>query len=127
MIHSAKWENLINFVPTAIAVLQAKLTRITSCALYWIERFSGVEETILKQDMGSWHTYEIEWGEKGAVFYVDGVKVMVAKKPPRQPLGFVAWVDNQYSVVTPQGSVKFGTNDSKGLALEIDFINIESI
>jgi len=127
VIHSVKWENLINFIPTATAVLLAKLTKITSYALYWIERFSGVEETILKQNMDSWHTYEIEWKKKDAIFYVDGVKVMVAKKPPLQPLGFVAWVDNQYSVVIPQGSVRFGTSDSKGLVLEIDSISIESM
>ena len=52
---------------------------------------------------------------------------MIAKKPPTQPLGFVAWVDNQYAVVTPWGTVKFGTSKSKGLMMEIDSIKIESL
>lgn len=126
VIHSMKWGNLINFIPTAIAVLLARLTNITNCALYWIEKFTGVEESILRQDMGSWHTYKIEWEKKNAKFYIDGVKVMITKRPPSQPLGFVAWVDNQYSVITPGGLVKFGTTDSKGLVLEIDSVDIES-
>lgn len=39
---------------------------------------------------------------------MDGALVHRAPCAPRGPLGFVAWVDNQYAVVTPQGRFGFG-------------------
>jgi hypothetical protein len=39
---------------------------------------------------------------------VDGAEVLRAPNPPRGPLGFVAWVDNQYAIATPEGRFGFG-------------------
>jgi hypothetical protein len=39
---------------------------------------------------------------------VDGQIVHEAPHAPAGPLGFVAWIDNQYAVVTPQGHFGFG-------------------
>jgi hypothetical protein len=44
--------------------------------------------------------------------------------PPPGPLGFVAWIDNQYAIATPQGSLRFGTVSSSAEWLEIDWIRI---
>ena len=67
----------------------------------------GVRETLLDESLlADFQTYTIDWRADGAVFAVDGVVVLRAEAVPRARLGFVAWLDNQYAVVTPQG--RFG-------------------
>jgi hypothetical protein len=63
-------------------------------------------------DMTDWHTYELEWRRGGARWRVDGETILETDRSPRGPLGFVAWIDNQYAVVTPQGKFKFGLRDA---------------
>ena len=73
------------------------------------QRAIGVHESAL--DIGllrEAHTYTLDWHKNGARFYVDGDKVLDAPDAPQKPLGFIAWVDNQYAVVTPQGRFRFG-------------------
>jgi hypothetical protein len=61
-----------------------------------------------------------------AVFGVDGATVLRAPNPPRGPLGFVTWVDNQFAVATPRGQFHFGTLDAAEKQwLELDWICIE--
>ncbi len=67
----------------------------------------GVSESALDPSLlGDFHTYSIEWRRDGASFAVDGEVVMRAPKVPQCRLGFIAWIDNQYAIVTPQG--RFG-------------------
>ena len=53
-----------------------------------------------------YHRYSIDWRADGAVFRIDDTEVLRADSVPGARLGFVAWVDNQYAIVTPQG--RFG-------------------
>jgi hypothetical protein len=53
------------------------------------------------------HTYTIDWHSDGATFRVDERVVLETPFAPRGALGFVAWLDNQYAIVTPQG--QFGS------------------
>jgi len=62
--------------------------------------------------MTDWHTYELEWRRDGARWQVDGQTVLETDRSPRGPLGFVAWIDNQYAVVTPWGKFGFGLLDA---------------
>jgi hypothetical protein len=39
--------------------------------------------------------------------------VLCAPEPPRGPLGFVTWVDNQYAIATPQGKYGFGVIETR--------------
>lgn len=67
----------------------------------------GVSETALDSALlADFHHYSIEWRAGSAVFAVDGEVVLRARKTPRGRLGFIAWLDNQYAIVTPQG--RFG-------------------
>lgn len=85
------------------------------------QRAIGVSEAALRVDMAGWHTYTLEWWPKRARFLVDGAHVHTTPAAPPGPLGFVAWLDNQYAVVTPQGRFGFGfldPPDAQWLALE---------
>jgi hypothetical protein len=73
------------------------------------QRALGVSEHQLPVDLlAETHTYTLDWRPGSAVFAVDGVVVHRAAYAPRRPLGFIAWIDNQYAVVTPQGHFGFG-------------------
>lgn len=73
----------------------------------------GVSEAALSVDLRQPHDYELIWQPTYAEFYVDGILALHAPRVPKGPLGFIAWIDNQFAVVTPQGRFRFGT-----LALE---------
>lgn len=61
----------------------------------------GVAEALIDVDLTAWHTYEINWGIKQAIFRVDGGDQLITGRSPRGPLGLVLWIDNQGMVVTP--------------------------
>lgn len=54
------------------------------------------------------HTYTLDWRERSVTFAVDGAPVYHTGRSPRGPLGFIAWIDNQYAIVTPQGQFGYG-------------------
>ncbi len=58
-------------------------------------------EHVMSLDMTQWHEYILEWGIREAIFRVDGREVLRVKNPPRVPLGFVAWVDNNATSMGP--------------------------
>jgi hypothetical protein len=87
----------------------------------------NVQETAVETDMTGWHTYTIEWGMERAHFHVDGRAVLQNAPAPQGPLGFVAWLDNQYMIATPQGRFGWGLLDAPGRQwMEIDRLSIES-
>lgn len=58
------------------------------------------------------HKYEIEWGIDSAAFYLDGKLILESRHAiPENALGFVAWLDNQYAIVSPKGKFGFGLMD----------------
>lgn len=76
------------------------------------QRALGVSEAQLDHALlADWHRYCIEWRADGAAFLVDGRLVLSTANVPRNPLGFIAWIDNQYAVVTPQGRFGWGLLD----------------
>jgi hypothetical protein len=75
--------------------------------------------------MTAWHTYVLEWQYREALFWVDGALVLRAPQPPTGPLGFVPWLDNQYAVATPRGTLRFGTVASGPQWFEIHSVRIE--
>jgi hypothetical protein len=70
-----------------------------------------VEKSLPLDLLPNWHTYSIEWTIDRAVLSVDDQIVLDTDRPPRGPLGFVAWIDNQYAIVTPTGRLGFGLLD----------------
>jgi hypothetical protein len=91
-----------------------------------IQRVLKVREAAVHAEMTEWHTYAIEWGVERVCFCVDGEPVLDDAPPPRGPLGFVMWLDNQYMVVTPQGRMGWGLLDVPGRQwMEVDWVAIE--
>lgn len=88
----------------------------------------GVSEAPLTVELSEPHTYSLDWLPDQVLFSVDGHLIHRAPYAPRGPLGFIAWIDNQYAVVTPQGRLRFGvlaTDAQQWLAL--DSVVIESL
>ena len=76
------------------------------------QRAIAVEEALLDPNLlKGWRRYSIEWRTDGAVFAVDDEVVLRAESAPRNKLGFIAWIDNQYAIVNPQGRFGWGMLD----------------
>jgi hypothetical protein len=74
------------------------------------------------------HTYALEWHDTSAVFKIDDQIVLRTPFAPRGPCGFVAWVDNQYAIITPQGRFGSGvTRVAREQTLWIERILVEAL
>src|SRR5579863_4761335 len=102
VVHSMRAGALAATAPLALTAAWARLTGDTRPAAHWMQRLSGASEAILNVTMEEWHTYRIEWSHDKATFWIDGLLVHTVLHPPTRPLGFVAWLDNQYAVATPR-------------------------
>jgi hypothetical protein len=127
VIHTMRADALPATIPMAMSAIWARMTGITQPAQRWMQRLSGAREALLPVQMTDWHTYVIEWKEDVAGFWVDDHLVLIAPNPPSRPLGFVAWLDNQYAVATPRGILRFGTVSSGPQWLDLDYIKIEPL
>ncbi len=91
----------LGFLAMRIPALYRKLWPLAQRAI-------GAAEKPLNVSLRELHTYRLEWLVDRSDFYVDGELVFRSPYSPRGPLGFVAWIDNQYAVATPQGQFRFG-------------------
>lgn len=64
-------------------------------------RIHAHEHVLDGVDLTVWHEYRIDWQPAIARFFVDAVEVLSAANPPVEPLGFVAWLDNNVAVMGP--------------------------
>jgi hypothetical protein len=127
VIHSMRPVTLFTTIPTALTTGWGLLTGNTKPAARWLQRLSGAHETSLDVDMTAWHTYELEWHRTEVTFRVDGGHVLRTPHPPTRPLGFVAWLDNQYAIATPRGILRFGTVGCEAQWVELDTVKIEPL
>ena len=89
----------------------------------------GVSEVALEPSLlADYRRYRIDWGPAGASFAIDGAVVLRARQAPRNRLGFIAWIDNQYAIVTPQGRFGRGLLEIQNeQALELRDISISRL
>ena len=68
-------------------------------------------------DLRTWHDYSLTWDEAGARFAIDGAEVAVlpSEAVPAGPLGFVAWIDNNWAALGEDGSYRTGRLAAPGL------------
>ncbi|HEY7350840.1 MAG TPA: hypothetical protein VH599_21195 [Ktedonobacterales bacterium] len=124
IVHAQRVGALAAGLPTLAAVAWARVSGDQAPAAQWVQRLSGARESVLDTDLTTWHDYRLEWRREEARFWVDGSLVFTAPNPPRGPLGFVAWIDNQYAIATPRGALHFGTLNAGPQWLEIDSLTI---
>ncbi len=127
VVHSMRLETLASSVPMGLTAAWARLSGETRPAQRWMQKLTGAHEALLSIEMNTWHTYVLEWRHAEALFLVDGQQVLRAPQPPTRPLGFIAWLDNQYAVATPRGSFRLGTVASGPQWFEIDSVRIEPL
>src|SRR6266516_1719079 len=125
VVHSMRPEALAATVPMGLTATWARLTGHRQMAAHWLQKLTGTQEVLLPVAMERWHTYALEWRQSEARFWVDDTLVLQALRPPARPLGFVAWLDNQYAIVTPRGTLRFGTVASGPEWFVIDSVKIE--
>jgi len=115
-----------NALPAAVAAGYARLTS-SQPAGHAVQRFTGAHEQIITDPMKDWHTYTLEWLEHESTFWIDDTLLYKAHTAPTQPLGFVAWLDNEYAVVTPRGELNFGKATCGKQWLDMDSVTIEHL
>ena len=106
--HNARFLSLLPAAPIGFLLMRSQ--RLYD-ALWGIgQRALGINEAALDPSLlADWHSYSIDWRADGADFAVDGAVVLSAQSVPSARLGFIAWLDNQYAIVTPQGRFGHGT------------------
>lgn len=127
-VHVQRPGALAALLPMAAAALWANISGDERPAARWLNRLTGAHEAPLDSqiaDPRDWHDYEIEWRPDVARFRVDGREVFAVPSPPRGPLGFVTWIDNQYAIATPRGRLRFGALDTDEQWLELASLSIQ--
>jgi hypothetical protein len=109
------------------AVLLMKLPPLYNALWPPITRALTLHTAALDGDLlGDLHTYSIDWHTDGVTFAVDGATVLQTPNAPRGKVGFVAWIDNQYAIATPQGRFGWGVVPLDGAqSLTLDYVHIE--
>ena len=107
------------------------LTKVP-CLRHWVMRVAlqtiNAAERLLDPSLGEWHRYSITWLSEGITFEMDGERVLTSSTQPSGPLGFVAWIDNQYAVASPDGGFHFGVLPSEDEQwLELTDLRLEGL
>lgn len=127
VVHSMRPGAIAAALPMALTTALGLVSGDSRPAGRWMQRMTGAREALLDVEMTAWHTYALDWQAHEALFWVDGELALRAPEPPARPLGFVAWLDNQYAVATPRGAFRFGTVDSGPQWFELDAVRIEPL
>jgi hypothetical protein len=106
---AAHWRFLALLPAVPLAFLLMRIPAVYNRLWPVGQHIIGVSEHLLESALlAESHIYQIDWLPDHVTFTVDGTIIHRADIAIRGPLGFIAWVDNQYAVVTPQGRFRFG-------------------
>ena len=92
----------------AAAFLLASLPLVRRWIVPLVRRQAAAREVLLDASLNEWHEYDLTWTSSGVEFMVDGEVVAETDIVPHGPLGFVAWIDNQYAVLSVANGIRFG-------------------
>jgi len=125
-LNAGRYPGLL-IAPAALAAIAlTRLPGLGAPIMRLARRFVQAQEAPLDDvRLTDWHVYEIDWLEREAVFRVDGVERLRAPAPPRGPLGFVLWIDNQYAIASREGRFGFGLCEVRAAQwLEVDALTL---
>ncbi len=103
-----------SLLPTAPIAMPLMNIQVAYDALWSIgQRAIGVTEKALDPILlTEEHHYQIDWLPDRAIFRIDGEIIHQSQGHiPNNALGFVAWIDNQYAIISPKGRFGFGLLD----------------
>ncbi|MBC8508047.1 MAG: hypothetical protein ISR58_08855 [Anaerolineales bacterium] len=84
------------------------------------------DATQINIDVSQWHQYRLNWQRNLVCFEIDGEKVLKTQIAPKDPLGLILWIDNQYAALPPTGGLAYGTlHTEKPELLEIKDLQLE--
>ena len=127
VLRSPRLSSLLTLPLGIVGVGLAQLPIFRGAIMRIAQRVICADEALLALEISDWHTYEIYWEMDSARFLVDGVEVLSSLCAPSGPLGFVAWIDNQYAVVSPGGGFRFGVLPTEhDQRLELRALKIQS-
>lgn len=105
-------------LPLLLVRPAARLLRRATAALI------AESAALVTGDPVAWGAYRIEWRQDRVIFSVDGNAIAATPASPHGPLGFVAWIDNQYAAFLPSGEARAGTSANPQAWLEIKDLQI---
>ncbi len=116
------------WAPAAPLVLLAnRLPGVYDRLWHRVQRALAVSEALIPPPDDTFRTYTLEWLTGSARFLIDGQVVHETDCAPRGPLGFVAWVDNQWLIATPRGRFGWGLHAVPGAQwMELARVRIEN-
>jgi hypothetical protein len=94
--------------PASAALLLARIPPLRRPLFRLMERAISVESAALDTPLDHWHEYRLEWRAEAVEFKVDGHPVLRSGIAPREPLGLVLWIDNQFLCASPASGLRFG-------------------
>jgi hypothetical protein len=92
----------------AVAVAVSRVRPGAGLVVSALRRLIRASEATLPVPLAEWHHYQLDWDRSEAIFRVDGAPAVRVEAPPAGPLGFVAWIDNQYAAISPRRGIRFG-------------------
>jgi hypothetical protein len=88
----------------ALTCLPGMRTWVIQTAWKWM----NLKEEWISDPLSAWHTYELIWERDFTEFRINGKTILRSTFSPSGPLGFIAWIDNQFATFTPTERVRFG-------------------
>lgn len=87
-----------------LGFLLMRLPRLYQSLWPYAQRLIHAAEASLAVNLTDPHEYSLDWLPKRVIWRIDGQQVFQSPYAPRPPLGFIAWIDNQYAIITPQAT-----------------------
>ena len=109
VLNARRWQfyALLPLAPLAFLLMRSQ--RLYRALWHIGQNALGVDEAVLDAALlDDFHSYTLDWHQDGAVFSVDGQTALQTDRVAGGALGFIAWVDNQYAIVKPQGNFRRG-------------------
>jgi hypothetical protein len=92
----------------ALGNLALRLPGVGRLAVSAAGRVTRGGDLPLTVDLTAWRDYELTWRPDGVTFAVDGATLGGTPGAPAGPLGFVAWMDNQWAALRHDGTAAGG-------------------